>query len=223
MPESDAPPPNDAFDWVALMPEIKKIARSVGRRKNASYLVRDELEALAQSVVYNKSGYYNPSKASFGAWCQTVLGNKCVDLIRKEATRSGAIAELVERENDDLHETNRPDDEIEIPEVDWFDLYQRKLRPIDRILMSLDLEQCSRCPEGTMASWLQDANLPGDFPVMELEKVPERDRNRAIAGVLLQAAGSEPTAKAVKTKMDAIRTRLFRAKVIIQNHLQGGD
>jgi len=223
MPESDAPPPNDALDWAALIPEINKIARAVGRRKNASYLVRDELGALAQSFVYKQSGYYDPSKASFGAWCRTVLGNKCVDLIRKEATRTGAIGELVDRANDAVHDANLPVDEIEIPEVDWFDLYQRKLRAIDRILMSLDLEQCSRCPEGTMASWLQEANLPGEFPVVELEKVQQRDRNRAIAEALLRVAGSELTPKAVKTKMDSIRTRLFRAKVIIQNHLQGGD
>ncbi|NDG53094.1 MAG: hypothetical protein EBY39_08745 [Flavobacteriia bacterium] len=50
------PPPDANLDWESLIPEIELIAKAVGRRKNASPRVRDELAHLAVSFILEKSG-----------------------------------------------------------------------------------------------------------------------------------------------------------------------
>jgi len=206
------PPPNNSLNWADLIPAIEKIARQVGRRKNASPRVRDEIESLAVSFVYEKSGHYNSAVATFNAWCQTVLSNKCVDLIQKEA----ADARLIERVGDGLmRKTNDPEpdsDEPKIPDVDWPSFYRARGRPIDRVLLLLDLEHGSRFPAETIACWIQEAGLPKDFPLKDLEAVPKRIRSEAIARELLKAEGREVTDEAVKKKKQWIRTRLFRGR-----------
>lgn len=204
--------PNNSLNWADLIPAIEKIARQVGRRKNASPRVRDELETLAVSFVYEKSDHYNSAVATFSAWCQTVLGNKCVDLIQKEA----ADRRLVERVGEELgRKTDNPelnDDEPEIPEVDWMGFYRTRRMPIDRVLLILDLQHFSQFPADTIAGWIQEAGLPTDFPLKNLEAVPKRSRNEAIARELLKAEGCAVTKEAVNTKTAWIRQRLRRAK-----------
>lgn len=219
------PAPNNSLNWADLIPAIEKIARQVGLRTNASSRVRDELETLALSFVYEKSGHYNPAAGKFEAWCQTLLSNKCVDLIRKDATGRRIVAAAGEMLSEKLRDSQRPVDEIEAPDVDWFSLYEEHLRPIDRILMVLDLEQVSRCPPATTVSWIRQAKLPHEFPMNEFEAMPKRDRNRAVARALLQAGGCELTDNAVTEKMNWIRTRVSRAKTTLRKCIKdfGGE
>jgi hypothetical protein len=218
------PPPNDDLDWPSLMPEIERIARSVGRRKNASLRVKDELCNLAVGFVYEKSGYFDPSKGPFGAWSQTLLENKCIDLIKKEAADrrriEGTRNQFEERERDSL---GGPDEEEDpIPEVDWRDVFDKvKLKPIDRLLFALDVEICHRFEPDEIAAWIAGAGLPQDFPIDKLQAVPERSRNEAIATALLAAGGVEPGKKAIQSKNQWVRTRQFRAKTRIAKWLKG--
>lgn len=218
------PPPNDDLDWGSLLLEIERIAKSVGRRKNASHRVKDELFSLALGFVYEKSGYFDPTKGTFGAWCQTLLENKSIDLIQKEAADrrriQGAKNQFEKRERDSLR---RPDEEEDpIPEVDWRDVFDKaKLKPIDRLLFALDVEICHRFEPDKIAAWIAGAGLPQDFPVDELKAVPERSRNEAIATALLAAGGVEPGKKAIQSKNQWVRTRQFRAKTRITKWLKG--
>ena len=206
------PPPNNSLNWADLIPAIEKIARQVGRRKNASPRVRDELETLAVSFVYEKSGLYNSAFATLNAWCQTVLSNKCVDLIKKEAADRrliDGVGEELRRKTDDPEPS---DDEPEPPEVDWVNYYRTRRSSIDRVLLILDFEHCSQFPADTIAGWIQEAGLPKEFPLKNLEAVPERSRNEAIARDLLKVKGCAVTKEAVTPKTAWIRQRLRRAK-----------
>lgn len=218
------PPPNDDLDWGSFSREIEWIAKSVGRRKNASHRVKDELFNLALSFVYEKSGYFDPTEGTFGAWCQTLLENKCIDLIKKEATDrrriEGAKNQFEKRGRDSLRRPDEEDDSV--PEVDWRDGFDKaKLKPIDRLLFALDVEICHRFEPDEFAAWIAGAGLPQDFPVDELQAVPERSRNEAIATALLAAGGVAPGKKAIQSKSQWVRTRQFRAKTRITKWLKG--
>lgn len=217
--------PRDNLDWSALIPEIERIAVSVGRRKNASPRVKDKLIGLATSHVWQKSDLFDPARGSFGAWCQTVLANKCIDLIRKEAGEIDVIEAVTAQVEARVRESFRPDEDDEpLPTIDWSDVFDKaKPKPIDRILFVLDLEICDRFPSGTVARWLLEAGLPTAFPIQEIRGKPTHLRNKAIAVALLAAEGVEPGEREVKRKQDWIRTRLFRVNTRIAPYLQGGQ
>lgn len=206
------PAPNNSLNWADLLPVIEKIARQVGLRTNASPRVRDELVTLAVSFVYEKSGHYNPAVGKFEAWCQTVLRNKCVDLIQREAADRRLIEGVGQELMGNTDDLKTNDDESEIPKVDWANYYRTRRMPIDRVLLILDLERCSQFPADTVAGWIQEAGLPKEFPLKNLEAGRKRSRNEAIARELLKVEGCAVTKEAVNTKTAWIRQRLRRAK-----------
>jgi hypothetical protein len=209
------PPPNNKLDWASLIPEIERIARSVGRRKNATPRVKDELIGLAVGFVYEKSGYFDPSKGAFGAWCQRLLENKCVDLIRREAGDGEGIERLTSQLEDGAWNswTHEEKEEEPLPSIDWPAVVARaKLNPMDCLLFVLDVELWARFSPDVITGWITAAGLPKNFPLRQLQETAERARNQALAIALLEAAGVEPTTGAIKKKQNWIRTRLFRIK-----------
>ncbi len=217
------PPPDANLDWESLIPEIELFAKAVGRRKNASPRVRDELAHLAVSFILEKSGHFDEAKGSFRAWCQTVLQNKCVELIKKEAVDRGRLeAARGLAEERDRDSRRPPEDGEGIPQIDWPDVFDKlKLKPMDRLLFSLDVEICDRFPAEAMAAWVSEAGLPPDFPVKMLRNTPKKLRNEAISKSLLDATGVEPGVAAVRTRHQWIRTRLSRVKTRVTAYLKG--
>jgi DNA-directed RNA polymerase specialized sigma24 family protein len=213
--------PNDDLDWAELLPQINRIARTVGRRKNASPRVRDELSGVAVEHVYAKSGQFDPNLGSFQNWCSTVLANKCVSLIRKEASDARLIAKenlLFQKKVSDAIRVAEEEDPL--PQIDWPVVFERaRLNPTDRLLVALDLVICDRFQKQEIARWLSDASLPADFPVQNLADTSQGARRKALAHALLAAEHAEATEAAIQHKSHWIRTRLTRAKLRIKPFL----
>lgn len=215
-------PTND--EWHALLPQIERIAVSVGRRNNASPTVRDELESSAVAHVYQRITHFDPTRATFSTWCQTVLRNHCVSLIRGEASRTNRgkkHAESVAHEHQQRLAGAPPPTPLETdedqaaaarrPQVNVPEVLERHLQPIDRILLVVYAELSPACGEETLARWCTEAGGVDSAALRAIETLPKARRKQALAGMLGESVGW-------------VRQRIFRATQRLKDRgLRGPD
>jgi RNA polymerase sigma factor (sigma-70 family) len=188
-----------------LIPQIERIARRVARRLNASPSVRQEFDADAVGHVFEVIDRFDAERASFGTWCQTVLRNHCVTLIRREAGRRKLIenvgnAAAIEAERrlgegpppSPLEEReNRP------PQIDVAKLLEERLQPLDRLLFATYAEVLSACAAETVERWCREAGCE-QAALRAIEALPRSQRKNRLAAALGE-------------NIDWVRQRIYRA------------
>lgn len=231
-------PPIPDDQWLALLPEINRIARNVGLQKNASPTVRDRLCSEAVSHVFLKSKLFSPAQGKFAAWCQQVLGNLCVDLIRKEAAarrRFDRYRADVERDQQAAEQAARnpaadPIDTVSSEDArdggkvaeeatdaatcgadpdnqgiraDLMGLLEQHLEPVDRLLLVTYLGLFDACQSAVVDRWCREACLDHAADFRRVSTLPKRSRKREIA-------------TALRKELDWVRTRIYRALVLLK-------
>jgi len=197
--------------WSEWLPQIGRIAASVGRRTNASRTVRDELEGSAVTHVYERIAHFDPTRGAFSTWCQTILRNHCVSLIRGEASRINRgrrHAEDVAHKHEQRLAEAPPPTPLEVdedraaadrrPKIDVVATLERHLQPIDRVLLVVYAELCSTCGDATLGKWCIAAGGIDRAGLLTIEKLPKARRKQALATLCGESVGW-------------VRQRIFRA------------
>jgi len=211
-------------EWRSLIPQIERISRRVANRCNASRTVRDELANDAVGHIFAVYGKFNAAIASFPAWCDTVLRNLCVTLIRKEAARyrladnvrdslslegqasqRGGPAQLSESGHADLAAN-----EASASNVDIMALLEKLPSPQDRLLLGAYQGVLCKCNPEAVDRWCRDAGWDHAIVLRALEQLPRQQRKRAIAQI-------------VGAKVDWVRQHIFRAVQRLKNDVNGGE
>ena len=210
-------PPIPDDHWAALLPEIERIARMVAIKRNASPTVRDALFSKAAGHVFEASISFSPNQGRFAAWCQRVLNNLCVDLIRREA----ASRRRFDRYRDDMEhlqgtaertsgnrtsaeEDDETDEQPLLPmspeqlRADLVDLFERRLAPDRRLLVIAYLGGIDACGEGVVARWCREAGFTQPVDFRTIASLPKTKRKKALANAL-------------GLKLDTVRTQIYRA------------
>lgn len=206
--------PIPADQWSALVPQIERLAKSVGLQTNATPTVRDQLCAEAVSHVYEASAEFDPCQGRFVAWCQRVLRNRCVDLIRKEAAQRRRFDRYrtdAEREFADALRAERQTVPVASGasdgtlatdpgrlRADLVNLLERHLEPLDRLLLTTYLAALDTCGDDVVDRWCREAGLDHTDDVRMIATLPQKNRKKELA-------------KAIGRELDWVRTRIYRA------------
>lgn len=205
MTNGETPQPISDEEARRLVPHIERIARQVANQLNASRWVRDALAQDAVGHVFTVYHKFDPAIASFGTWCHTVLRNKCVSLIRKDAGRRRAmgglhdeasIAEERQRREGPVSSADEPLVERPLPFLlARFEMY---LVPLDRLLLGAYQGLLSRFGVEVVHRWCRADKRDGDAAFLEIETMPQNKRKQALAQLFGETS-------------DWVRQRIFRA------------
>ena len=171
--------------------------------------------------VYEK---FNPSIAAFPAWCDTVLRNLCVSLIRKEAVRYKLADNVREslslgahaREAEDPTQVAIAEQEARAanaapgPNVDIVALLEKLPSPQDRLLIAAYQGVLSACEAEVVERWCQESNWDHAAALLALEQLPRQQRKQAVAQI-------------VGARVDWVRQRIFRAVQRLKTDGNGGE